>query len=295
MHKFLLYLLGGVSSGFIYAALALALVLIWRSTRVLNFAQGSMAMISTYVAVSVIDRGYGYWWAFAAALLAGLLVGAVVERLIVRRVENAPPLNAVVVTLGLFVALEAIAGLVWGNNNRSIPTPFSFASFTFGHSNYGFGPSDVYVIVAVSVTAIALVALFRLTRLGLAMRASAFSAEVSRLVGVRVGRMLTLGWALAAVVGALAGLLVANPRFDPQIAPAFLEGPNIIGFTAAVLGGLDSPVGAITGGLGIGVALSFISGYVGADFALPGALLILVIVLMIRPQGLFSRSQARVV
>ncbi len=293
MSKFLDITLTGLSAGMVYSAVALALVLIWRATRVVNFAQGGMAMITTYIAITVIDRGYGYWWAFSAALLSGLLLGAVLERLIVRRVENAPPLNAVVVTLGLLVLLTALAGLIWGNSSRaSVPTPFSLAGYSFGKTTVGFGRFDTFLVLAVLAVMALLVALFRFTGLGLAMRASAYSQEVARLVGVRVGRMLTLGWALAAVAGSLAGILVA-PRVP--LSPNFMDGPNIIGFTAAVVGSLDSPPGAVVGGVGIGLALSYVSGYLGADFALPATLGILILVLMIRPEGLFSRAQARVV
>lgn len=293
MSKFLDFTLTGLSAGAVYSAVALALVLIWRATRVVNFAQGGMAMITTYIAISVIDRGHGYWLAFAAALLSGLVLGALLERLIVRRVETAPPLNAVVVTLGLLVTLTALAGLIWGNTSRpSVPAPFSLNGFTIGSTTVGFGRFDTFILLSVLAVMAVLVVLFRGTGLGLAMRASAYSQEVSRLVGVRVGRMLTLGWALAAVAGSLAGMLVA-PRVP--LSPNFMDGANIIGFTAAVLGGLDSPPGAVVGGLGIGLALSYVSGYLGADFALPAALGILLLVLMLRPQGLFSRAQARVV
>lgn len=293
MQKFINVTLGGLSNGTVYASVALALVLIWRATRVVNFAQGGMAMITTYIAVSVVDRGYGYWWAFSAALVSGLLLGALLERLVVRRVENAPPLNAVVVTLGLLVLSTAVAGLVWGNASRpSLPVPFSLQGYTFGSTTVGFGRFDTFVVLSVLGTMAVLVALFRFTGVGLAMRASAFNQEVARLVGVRVGRMLTLGWALAAVAGSLAGLLVA-PRVP--LSPNFMDGPNVIGFIAAVVGSLDSPPGALVGGVGIGLALSYVSGYLGADFALPAALGILLVVLMLRPEGLFSRERARLV
>lgn len=285
--------LTGLSGGMVYSAVALALVLIWRATGVLNFAQGGMAMLTTYIAVSVVDRGHSYWLAFAAALVSGLLLGAVIERVVVRRVEQAPPLNAVIVTLGLLTAITALAGLIWGNASRSpLPAAFSLQAFTVGHAKIGFAPFDAFVVLSVLAVMAVLVVLFRFTGVGLAMRASAFSQEVARLVGVRVGRMLTLGWALAAVAGSLAGLLVA-PR--APLSPNFMDGVNVIGFTAAVLGGLDSPPGAVVGGVGVGLGLSYVSGYLGADFALPAVVGILLVVLMIRPQGLFSRERARLV
>ena len=290
MTKFIDLTLNGISTGAIYAAVALALVLIWRSTRIVNFAQGAMLMITTFIASAVLNSGGSYVLGFVVALAAGLALGAVVERVAVRPVENAPPLNAVILTLGLYTLLVAIAGMIWGNSPRSFPAAFSLQGYKVGGTRLLFTPNDTFIVLVVVFVAVLLALLFRRTTLGLRMRASAFAPEVARLLGVRVGRMLTLGWALAAMTGALAGVLVA---------PSVFLGPNsfdpilIIGFVAAVLGGLDSPPGAVIGGLVLGLALSYVSGYEGSALVPLAALVILVLVLMIRPTGLFAATRER--
>ena len=239
MSRFIDLTLNGVSNGAIYAAVAIAFVLIWRATRIVNFAQGGLLMVTTFIAFSVEQATGSYWAAFFVALASGLMLGAVVERLLLRRVEGGPPLNAVI----------AVAGM-----------------------------------------ALLLALLFRATNIGLTLRAAAFEPEVARLQGVRVSRMLTLGWALASMAGSLAGLLIA---------PAVFVGPNnfdpvtVFGFTAAVLGGLDSPVGALVGGLVLGVSLSYVAGYAGSSLVTLAALAILIAVLMVRPSGLFTSTRAR--
>jgi branched-chain amino acid transport system permease protein len=288
--RFLNLTLGGIGTGAVYAAVALALVLIWRSTRIVNFAQGGMMMISTFVAWSVIGRTGSFWLGLAAALLAGLILGAVVERLVIRPVESAPALNAVIVTLGLLVFLQAMAGIIWGGEPRSFPPAFGIVGFTIGDTRLLFSPSDLFAVLAVLGLMIVLGLLFQRTSIGLQMRAAAFAPEVSRVLGVRVGRTLTLGWALAALVGALAGVLVAPASF---VSPNAFDEILVFGFTAAVLGGLDSPLGAVVGGLILGLLLSYLAGYAGSDVVTLGALAILVAVLLIRPNGLFARPAGR--
>ncbi len=188
-------------------------MLIWRATRVVNFAAGGMAMISAFVAFSVIDNGGGYWLAFLVALASGLVGGAVVERILIRPVESKPPLNAVIVTFGLLIFLEAVAGMIWGENSRALPSHFSIRGLHVGGQTIALSPFDVFVITSVLVVMVLLALLFRATNLGLRMRTAAYQPEVARLLGVRVGRMLSLGWALASLVGALAGVLVAPKVF----------------------------------------------------------------------------------
>jgi branched-chain amino acid transport system permease protein len=290
MTKFIDLTLNGISTGAIYSAVALALVMIWRATRIVNFAQGAMLMFTTFIASAVIAKGGSYVLGFAVALCCGLVLGAVVERVLIRRVENAPPLNAVILTLGLYTLLVAIAGMIWGNTPRSFPAAFSIRGYEVGGTRLLFSPNDTFIVLVVIAVAAALAFLFRGTSLGLRMRAAAFAPEVARLLGVRVGGMFTLGWALAALTGSLAGVLIA---------PSVFLGPNnfdpilIIGFVAAVLGGLDSPPGAVVGGLVLGLALSYVSGYEGSSLVPLAALAILVIVLMIRPSGLFSATEER--
>jgi branched-chain amino acid transport system permease protein len=290
MTKFIDLTLSGISDGAIYAAVALALVLIWRATRIVNFAQGAMLMITTFIASAIINGGGSYVVGFLVALAAGLVFGAVVERVLIRPVEGAPPLNAVIVTLGLYTLLIAGAGMIWGNQPRAFPAAFSLQGYKVGSTTLLFTPNDTFIVVLVLVVAALLALLFRGTSLGLQMRAAAFAPEVARLLGTRVGRMFTLGWALAAVAGSLAGVLVA---------PSVFLGPNnfdpilVSGFVAAVLGGLDSPPGAVVGGIVLGLALSYVSGYEGSALAPLAALLILVLVLMVRPSGLFSAARER--
>ncbi|MGY1609136.1 MULTISPECIES: branched-chain amino acid ABC transporter permease [unclassified Geodermatophilus] len=291
MQEFVNLTLGGVITGSVYAAFALALVLIWRSTRIVNFAQGAMAALTTFIALSLIESGQSYWVGLVVALLAGLVLGAVVERVVIRPVEGGPELNAVIVTLGLFIAIQALISVLFGVNQRAFVPPFSNIGFEVGDFTLALSPNTVYTLLAVLLVMVGLTALFRFTRVGLAMRASAFGQEVARLLGVRVGRMLTLGWALAAVVGSLAGMLIAAET--SFVSPTFMDSLIVFGFVAAVLGGLDSPIGAVVGGLLLGLALSYVRGYVDETLVGIAALVILVVVLLVRPGGLFSTTQTR--
>jgi branched-chain amino acid transport system permease protein len=290
MTKFIDLTLNGISTGAIYGAVALSLVLIWRATRIVNFAQGAMLMVTTFIASAVISSTGSYVLGLVVALASGLVLGAVIERTVIRPVENAPPLNAVIVALGVYTLLVALAGMIWGNTPRSFPAAFSLRGYSVGGTRLLFSPNDTFIVVVVIVAAVGLGLLFTRTTLGLRMRASAFQPEVARMLGVRVGQMFTAGWALAALAGSLAGVLVA---------PSVFLGPNdfdpilIIGFVAAVLGGLDSPPGAVVGGLLAGLVLSYVSGYEGSSLVPLAALVLLVAVLMIRPGGLFSASKER--
>src|SRR5271170_1123348 len=256
MVEFLQFTLSGLSFGMIYAAIALSLVLIWRGTRLLNFAQGGMAMFTTYVAIEVIYKTHSYWAGFVIALAAGLVLGAACELTVIRPTVGKPQLNAVIVTIGLLIFLEGLAGILFGGQFRSFPAAFSI--------------------------------------IGLRMRAAAFNATIARLSGIRVARVLTVGWALAGLLGALAGVLVSPSTF---LYPNSMDAIFVYGFTAAVIGGLDSPVGAVVGGLILGVVLSYAGGYVGgsvgSDLTSLVALGILVAVLMIRPEGLFGAARMR--
>jgi branched-chain amino acid transport system permease protein len=199
-------------------------------------------------------------------------------------------LNAIIVTIGLLIFLEGLAGVIYGGQYRSFPAAYSIDGLHIGSAALGISANDVFVAVAVLIAALLLALLFRYTAVGLRMRAAAFSPPVSRLLGVRVGRMLTLGWALAGLIGALAGVLVSPSTF---LYPNSMDSIFVLGFTAAVIGGLDSPVGSVAGGLILGVALSYVSGYLGSDLVPLFGLAALVVVLMIRPEGLFSAPAAR--
>ncbi len=290
MQQFINTALGGLTLGMVYAAFALALVLIWRSTRIINFAQAPMAMLTTFVALTVIDAGYSYWLGFAAALLSGLVIGAVIERVVIRPVEGGSEINAVILTLGLFIVLHALAAVIFGNRYRSFPAPFGIRGIEIGDTTIGLTGFGIFTVLSVLVVMGLLLLLFQFTDIGLRMRASAFNPEVARLLGVRVGRMLTLGWALAALVGSLSGLLIAGGSL---VHPGYMDSIVVYGFVAAVLGGLDSPLGAVVGGLLLGVSLSFVSGYLGSELVALASLTILMLVLLLRPGGLFSQAQER--
>ena len=290
MVEFLNFTLEGLSAGMIYAAIGLSLVLVWRGTRVLNYAQGAMAMFTSYIALLVINATGNYWLGFAVALASGLVIGTVVERVVIRQVTGKPPLNAVIVSIGLLIGLEGLAGLLFSSDNRSFPPAYSINGLSIGSVALGITWNDVFTAVAVLAAAGAFAAVFRYTSIGLRLRATAFSPAVARLLGVRVGRMLTLGWALAGLLGALAGMLVTPSTF---LSPNSMDVIFVLGFTAAVIGGLESPTGAVAGGLILGIVLSYAGGYLNSQVVNLFGLAALLLVLMLRPSGLFSSAPAR--
>jgi branched-chain amino acid transport system permease protein len=284
------YTLNGVASGMIYAALALALVLIYRATRIINFAQGAAGMLTTFIAFSLLGRGMGYWWAFILVLVVGFAIGAATERILIRPLLGRSQLHPVIVTIGLLVVFEGLVGAIYGNASRGFPPAFSQSGLRIGNTTIDFSHFDVFILIAVLALMTATLVLFRFTNLGLRMRASAFSREISRLLGVRVGILLTLGWGLAGVAGSLAGLLAAPTS---SFSPYYMDLILVYGFTAAVIGGLESPVGALVGGLIAGLAISYVGGYLGSGLEPLGALALLMVALMLRPEGIFSRPPAR--
>jgi len=290
MVEFLEFTLEGLSAGMIYAAIALSLVLIWRGTRVLNYSQGAMAMLTCYIALEVIDATGSYWAGFAVALASGLVIGALAERLFMRQATGKPPLNAVIVSIGLLIGIEGLAGLLFTSNNRSFPPAFSINGLSIGTVALGITGNDLFTGAAVLAAAGLLALAFQYTSLGLRMRATAFNTQVARLLGVRVGRVLTLGWALAGLIGALAGMLITPTTL---LSPNSMDSIFVLGFTAAVIGGLESPVGAVVGGLILGVVLSYAGGYLGAPVVNLFGLAALLLVLMLRPTGLFSAVSVR--
>ncbi|MGH9100565.1 MAG: branched-chain amino acid ABC transporter permease [Acidimicrobiales bacterium] len=290
MGLFVNILLNGVSEGMVFAAIALGLVLVNRATGIVNFAQGAMGMLTTFVAFSLLQDGIGYWPAFVCALAAGFVLGAVVERVLIRPIQGRSPLNPVIVTIGLLVVLEGVAGSIWGVTSHGFPAAFSQVGLRVGTTSVAFSRFDVFIVAAVLVLVAVTIALFRWTDLGLRMRAAAFGPEVARLLGVRVGRTFTLGWACAGTAGALAGLLVAPIS---AFGPYYMDLNLVYGFTAAVLGGLMSPSGALVGGVVTGLCTSFVGGYLGADLEPLGALVLLLVVLLIRPEGLLGTTATR--
>jgi branched-chain amino acid transport system permease protein len=281
----------GLRDGAIYGGLALALVIIYRSTRAINFAQGEMATFTTFIAWSLMNHGLSFWTAFPLVLAIAFSGGVAIERLIIRPVENGPVITIVIVTLGLAVLLNGLMSLIWGGGNRPFQGPFSTRTIDVG--GVPISVQDIG-IVAVSFALVALLALFfRFTKLGLGLRAAALNRQSSELVGVRVGWMLAFGWGLAAVLGAVAGMMVAPVLFlDPNMMQTVL----LYAFAAAVLGGLDSPLGAVIGGLLLGVTITLLGryvGFVGQALKLPTALLLILLVLLVKPNGLFGRVAVR--
>ncbi len=280
----------GVAVGAIYGSVALALVLIFRSTDVVNFAQGEMAMFSTFIAWSLITQlGMTFWVGFLVTVLLASLLGAGVQRVVIKPVESAPLLTIVIVTLGLFQVLNSGANFIWQSQPKAFPTPFGKGSFNiFGAS---IGKPSVGTLVVMLGVMLLVYAFFNYTKLGLASRAAAQNPLASRLCGVPVSWMLTIGWALAAAVGAAAGMLVANTlSLDPQM----MVGVLLYAFAAAVLGGLDNPVGAIVGGFVVGIIQNVV---IGSDLlkGIPDAMafLVIIVVLVIRPTGLLGRRAVR--
>jgi len=291
LDRFVFLTVDGLSHGAIFAAFALALVLIWRGTRVVNFAQGTMAVAAAYIAYSVTKATGSYWLGAVAAIVAGLVFGVVVERVVMRYVAHTAPLSAIVVALGLSLVIEAIIGIIYGVNYLPFPAPFSRTSYVVGGVPL-ISPYDIFVFICVIVVMVGIGLLFARTAIGLRMRAAAFAPETARLVGVNVSRVLTFGWALSSGVGALAGLLIL-PTSGPGLVPSAMDLVFISAFTAAVIGGLDSPPGAVVGGLGLGLVLSYTSGYIGSNVTELAVLALLAVVLLVRPGGLFASRQGR--
>ena len=283
--------MSGLASGGIYASLAVAIVLIYRSTRVINFAQGEMGMFMTFVALWLIDAGWPYWGAFFATLAMAFLGGVLLERIVIRPIESAPAVTIVIVTVGLLIALNGAAFWIWGGETRSFPSAFSTRPIRIG--GVAFSIQD-FGIIGVSLVAVFLLYLFfRFTKAGLALRAAALNPEASRLVGVRVSWMLALGWGFASVLGALSGMMVAPLVF---LDPNMMRGVLLYALAAAILGGLDSPLGAVIGGLALGVGLNLVSTYVdfvGDTLKLPVAFAVILGVLLVRPAGLLGRTTVR--
>ncbi|BCL17384.1 branched-chain amino acid ABC transporter permease [Micromonospora sagamiensis] len=290
MDRFLFLILDGLSRGAVYAAFALALVLIWRAARIVNFAQGAMAVAAAYVAYAISTATGSYWLGLLGALVAGVLLGALVDVAVMRFVDHRSPLNPVIVALGLVLLIQAVLGMVYGNEFRPVGTPLRRDALTLGGVAV-LSPYDLFVFAAVAVVVVALAWTFTRTAVGLRMRAAAFAPEVSRLLGVNVGGMLTLGWALASGVGALAGMLVIPTELG--LHPHAMDLVFVSAFTAAVVGGLDSPPGAVIGGLAVGLLLSYVSGYAGGDLTSPAVLVLLLAVLLVRPGGLFAPVTTR--
>ena len=283
--------ISGIASGGIFASLALALVLIYNAMGLVNFAQGEMAMGATFVAFTLIDRGVNYWIAFPVTLVIAFAAGILIQRVVIRPVERAPILTLVIITLGLAALLNGLAGFIYGYLPRSFPSPFSAQTVNlFGaYASY----QDLGVIAVSGVVLLAVYLLLQRTTIGLTLRAAAHHPEASRLLGVNVSWMLALGWGLASAVGAVSGIMAAPILL---LEPNMMQTIIIYAFAAAVLGGIESPLGAVVGGVIVGVTVNLAGAYipfVGGDLQLAVALAIIVGVLVLKPNGLFGRPTVR--
>ena len=284
----------GLANGGIYASLAVALVLIYRATEVINFAQGALATFTTYIAWQLIDWGLSYWPAFICTLAIAFAGGVAVELAAIRPVERrGSPLTVVIASIGLLILVEGAIGRIWGNQVKFMPAPFPARIYHVG--GVAFSLQDLGTIAISIASVFVLWLFFRFTKLGLAMRAAAVRPAAARLVGIRVSWMLSLGWGLAAVLGAVAGMLAAaSPSVLLQ--PSMMDGILIYAFAAAVVGGLESPAGAVIGALAIGVLLNLLGSYVSwitPQLLLPAAFVLMLAVLLVKPSGLFGRSRTR--
>ncbi|MBM3545404.1 MAG: branched-chain amino acid ABC transporter permease [Alphaproteobacteria bacterium] len=287
MELFLHQLLAGIATGGIYACMALAVVMIYQSIDHFNFAQGEMAMFSTYIAWQLMAWGCPYWIAFILTIVISFIGGVVIERGLFKPIRNAPVLSHIIVFIAMFSILNSVAGFTWEYTIKSFPSPFPSQPL---FNNRLIGAHDLGMIAITLILLVLLYVLFRHTRLGLAMRAAAANPDSARLVGIRVGWMVALGWGLAAAIGAVAGMMIAPVVF---LEPNMMLGILLYGLAGAVVGGLTSPVGAVLGGFAVGIVENLAGTFVpvvGKELKLTIALVLIVAVLMVKPSGLFGRA-----
>jgi branched-chain amino acid transport system permease protein len=273
-----------------------ALVLVWRSTRVINFAQAGQAVFTTYIGYEVTIRSGSYWIGVVAAIISGALIGAVIDRFFMRpifkRIKSGPivMIAPVVATLGLLGIIQAIIGFIWGLTYQSIPAPVSTDGFQVFGSTIAFSPFNLMVLISVTISMLLLTLLFQKTNIGLALRASAYSPEIAKLSGIKVDAIRTLGWALAGAAGGLAGMLFVPSSY---LYPNAMDVLLVFGFIAAVIGGLDSLFGAVAGAMILGFAINFATSYISSKLVFPMAFIILILVFLIKPGGIFSSRKGR--
>ena len=296
MLKFITAILTSLATGSIYALMSTALVLVWRSTRVINFAQAGQAVLTTYIGYEVIVRSGSYWIGLIAAIISGAVIGAAIDRFFMRpifkRVTTGPivMIAPVVATLGLLGIVQAIIGFKWGLSYQTIAAPVSTDGYRVFGSVIAFSPFNLMVLVSVTITMILLTLLFQKTNIGLALRASAHSPEIAKLSGIKVDGVRTLGWALAGAAGGLAGMLFVPSAY---LYPNSMDVLLVFGFIAAVIGGLDSLFGAVAGAMILGFAINFATAYISSKLVFPMAFIILILVLLIKPGGIFSAEKGR--
>jgi|UniRef100_A0A8J4M7B8 branched-chain amino acid transport system permease protein len=285
MQALLHQVLSGIATGGIYASVALALVMIYQATHHVNFAQGEMATFSTYIALTLIDYGLSYWLAFLITLVVSFIIGLTIERVLMRPMASAPVLSSVGVFIGLLLIFNSVTGWLFSYTVKAFPSPFPASMPALGG---WISPHEAGATVVTLIVLLLVYGFFRFTRLGLAMRAAAYNPASARLVGIRVGWMLALGWGLAAAIGAIAGMMIAPIVF---LDPNMMAGILLYAFAGALLGGIDNPLGAVIGGFAVGVIENLAGAYlVGAELKLTLALVIILCVLVLKPAGLLGRA-----
>lgn len=290
MGSFVDFFLGGFANGAVIALMALALVLVWRSTRVVNFAQVGQAMFTTFIALTIVNLTGSWLIGLIGGIISGAILGLIIHVLVMRPVRRADSSGAIIASFGVLIALQALAAMIWGGEPRAYPTPVPYQGITLFGRVFPVTPYDIFVFISMIVLVAILAFVLTRTKLGLSMRASAFNPEVARLSGVRVSRMLAAGWVIAGMVGAVAGVLVApTATLSPNSFDIFL----VFAFTAAVIGGLDSLVGAVAFGIGTGLVLALVTGYSDASNAALAALILLALNLWFKPEGVFTHHRAR--
>ena len=289
-------LLIGISSGAIYSLMALALVLVWRSTRIVNFAQSGQVVFSTYIGYEITVQTHNYWVSLPLAAIAGAVLGSLIDllfmRFLIKRAKSGPiaEIAPVIATLGLLGLLQSLIGLIWGNAFLHYSSPLSAKGFTFGSHTVPFSPQNLFIVLACAGVLATFGIIFKYTNLGLALRAASFQPEIAQLAGVRVSRVRNIGWAFAGATGAVAGAVITPTS---TLSPNSLDLLFVSGFIAAVIGGLDSLVGAVVGGLVLGVGFSFILQYIGNSVTFLVGFIILMLVLLVRPRGIFGHTIGR--
>ena len=300
MYTFINTILIGITSGAIYSLMAIALVLVWRSTRVVNFAQAGQALVSTFIGYQCIQAFSSFWLALLIAMISGAVISALVDalfmRTLFRRVSHGPIAGVapIIATLGLLGLIRSVLGLFVGNEDVNIRPPVSNVGYTVAGHTLAFSPLKLVIVLSALFLMLALSLLFAKTNIGLSLRASAFSPEIARLAGVRVDRIRTLGWAIAGAAGAAAGML-QTPNGNGALSPDSLDFSLLLvfGFIAAVIGGLDSLIGAVLGALLLGLVLAFVLTYISGSLVFITAFVLLIVVLLVRPQGLIGAKRGR--
>ena len=289
-------LLIGLSSGAIYSLMALALVLVWRSTRVINFAQSGQAVLSTYIGYEISLATHNYWVSLPLAVADGAIIGSLVDllfmRLLAKRGTTGPiaEIAPVIATLGLLGLIQSVIGLIWGNAFLQYASPLSAKGFTFGTHTIPFSPQNLFIVMAAAIVLGIFGFVFRFTNLGLALRAASFQPEIAQLSGIRVNLVRNIGWAFAGAAGAVAGAVITPTS---TLSPHSLDLLFVSGFIAAVIGGLDSLIGAVVGGLVLGVGFAFILQYISSALTFLVGFIILMVVLLVRPRGIFGQKVNR--